>query len=95
MLTVLQTLPAGTAVLLHPCCHNPTGTDLSHSQWQTLWAWFRRRDCCHFSISPIRFGAGLEEDCYALRLALESDLDFIVANSFSKNIALYGQRVGD
>ncbi|WP_434647063.1 aromatic amino acid transaminase [Raoultella planticola] len=95
MLAVLQTLPAGTAVLLHPCCHNPTGTDLSRSQWQTLLGVVQaQRLLPFFDIAYQGFGDGLEEDCYALRLALESDLDFIVANSFSKNIALYGQRVG-
>ena len=95
MLTVLQTLPAGTAVLLHPCCHNPTGTDLSQSQWQTLLGVVQAQGLLpFFDIAYQGFGAGLEEDCYALRLALASDLDFIVANSFSKNIALYGQRVG-
>lgn len=95
MMAVLQTLPAGTAVLLHPCCHNPTGTDLSPGQWQTLLTVMQtQRLLPFFDIAYQGFGAGLEEDCYALRLALESDLDFIVANSFSKNIALYGQRVG-
>ncbi len=54
MLTVLQTLPAGTAVLLHPCCHNPTGTDLSQSQWQTLLGVVQAQGLLPFSISPIR-----------------------------------------
>jgi len=95
MLDTLGSLPEGSVVLLHPCCHNPTGTDLSQAQWRaTLEVLQRRRLLPLFDIAYQGFGEGLDEDCFALREALKTDLEFMVANSFSKNVALYGQRLG-
>ncbi len=95
MTDTLQSLPAGSVVLLHPCCHNPTGTDLNPEQWrEVITIMQRHRLLPLFDIAYQGFGDGLDEDCYALRLAQESDLQFIIANSFSKNVSLYGQRVG-
>ncbi|CAI0736542.1 Tyrosine aminotransferase [Serratia quinivorans] len=95
MLDTLGSLPEGSVVLLHPCCHNPTGTDLSPAQWRaTLEVIQRRRLLPLFDIAYQGFGDGLDEDCFALREALKTDLEFLVANSFSKNVALYGQRLG-
>jgi aromatic-amino-acid transaminase len=95
MLDTLGSLPEGSVVLLHPCCHNPTGTDLSPSQWRaTLEVIQCRRLLPLFDIAYQGFGDGLDEDCFALREALKTDLEFLVANSFSKNVALYGQRLG-
>lgn len=95
MLDALSSLPEGSVVLLHPCCHNPTGTDLSGAQWRTVIALLQRRRLLpFFDIAYQGFGDGLEEDSFALREALNSDLTFLVSNSFSKNVALYGERLG-
>ncbi|MCS3408052.1 amino acid aminotransferase [Serratia sp. AKBS12] len=95
MLETLGALPAGTVVLLHPCCHNPTGTDLSQAQWRaTIEVMQQRRLLPLFDLAYQGFGGGLEEDGYALRETLKTDLDFLICNSFSKNVALYGQRLG-
>jgi len=95
MLDTLSALPEGEVVLLHPCCHNPTGTDLSPSQWQAVIEVVQRRRLLpFFDIAYQGFGDGLDEDCFALRAMLKTDVDFLVSNSFSKNVALYGQRLG-
>lgn len=95
MLDTLSALPEGAVVLLHPCCHNPTGTDLSPSQWQAVIEVVQRRRLLpFFDIAYQGFGDGLDEDCFALRAMLNTDVDFLVSNSFSKNVALYGQRLG-
>ncbi|MFV8869944.1 aromatic amino acid transaminase [Serratia fonticola] len=95
MLDTLSALPEGAVVLLHPCCHNPTGTDLSPSQWQAVIEVVQRRRLLpFFDIAYQGFGDGLDEDCFALRAMLKTDVDFLVSNSFSKNVALYGQRLG-
>lgn len=95
MLDALDSLPPGSVVLLHTCCHNPTGTDLTAEQWRATLAVLQRRSLLPlFDIAYQGFGDGLEEDCFALREALKTDLPFLVCNSFSKNVALYGQRLG-
>lgn len=95
MLDTLSCLPEGAVVLLHPCCHNPTGTDLNPSQWRAVIDVLQQRRLLpFFDIAYQGFGDGLEEDCFALREVLKTDLDFLVSNSFSKNVALYGQRLG-
>ncbi|SUI83214.1 Tyrosine aminotransferase [Serratia quinivorans] len=77
MLDTLDSLPEGSVVLLHPCCHNPTGTDLSPAQWRaTLEVVQRRRLLPLFDIAYQGFGDGLDEDCFALREALKTDLEF-------------------
>ncbi|MFT2790984.1 aromatic amino acid transaminase [Serratia sp. T13T92] len=95
MLDTLSALPEEAVVLLHPCCHNPTGTDLNPSQWQAVIEVVQRRRLLpFFDIAYQGFGDGLDEDCFALRAMLKTDVDFLVSNSFSKNVALYGQRLG-
>lgn len=95
MLATLSALPEGAVVLLHPCCHNPTGTDLSQAQWRAVIDVLQQRRLLpFFDIAYQGFGDGLEEDCFALRETLKTDLEFLVSNSFSKNVALYGQRLG-
>lgn len=95
MLDSLSCLPEGAVVLLHPCCHNPTGTDLDSAQWRAVIDVLQQRRLLPlFDIAYQGFGDGLEEDCFALREMLKTDLDFLVCNSFSKNVALYGQRLG-
>ncbi len=85
MLDALDSLPPGSVVLLHPCCHNPTGTDLTAEQWRATLAVLQRRKLLPlFDIAYQGFGDGLEEDGFALREALKTDLPFLVCNSFSK-----------
>ncbi|MEB6335261.1 amino acid aminotransferase [Serratia rhizosphaerae] len=95
MLECFNGLPAGAVVLLHPCCHNPTGTDLTPAQWRTVIEVMQQRRLLPlFDIAYQGFGDGLEQDAYALRAAHRAGLDCLIANSFSKNAALYGLRLG-
>lgn len=95
MLAVLQSLPAQSIVILHPCCHNPTGVDLSKGQWQQLIAVAVARNLIPFlDIAYLGFGDGLEEDAYVIRAMTDAGLSFFVSNSFSKNLSLYGERCG-
>jgi aromatic-amino-acid transaminase len=95
MLQTLQTLPARSIVLLHPCCHNPTGSDLTASQWDRVVELVRERELMPFlDIAYQGFGAGMDEDAYAIRALAAAGLPFLVANSFSKIFSLYGERVG-
>lgn len=85
----------GSIVVLHACCHNPTGADLSAEQWETVAdALLQRRLLPIVDIAYQGFGAGLDEDAHALRVLLSRGMTFLVANSFSKNFALYGERCG-
>ncbi|WP_020655936.1 amino acid aminotransferase [Massilia niastensis] len=95
MLDALDKLPAQSIVLLHPCCHNPTGSDLGKDQWDQVIEVLRTRGLIAFlDIAYQGFGGGLEEDAYAIRALASSGLSFVVANSFSKIFSLYGERVG-
>lgn len=95
MLQALDALPPHSIVLLHASCHNPTGVDLSPAQWQALIPVLRERELMPFvDIAYQGFGAGLEEDAFAVRALVDAGLTFLVANSFSKNFSLYGERVG-
>jgi len=95
MLATLRTLPARSIVLLHPCCHNPTGVDLSREQWQQLIAVIAEGRLIPFlDIAYQGFGDGLDEDAYAIRALVEAGISFLVSNSFSKNLAVYGERCG-
>lgn len=95
MVATLKSLPAQSIVLLHPCCHNPTGVDLSREQWQQVIAIVAERNLIPFlDIAYQGFGDGLEEDAYAIRALAEAKLPFLVSNSFSKNLSFYGERVG-
>ena len=89
MLDALDSLPPGSVVLLHPCCHNPTGTDLTAEQWRTTLAVLQRRKLLPlFDIAYQGFGDGLEEDGLALREALKTDLPFWSATRFPKRGAV-------
>ncbi|WP_199073436.1 MULTISPECIES: amino acid aminotransferase [unclassified Erwinia] len=91
----LSTLPAKSVVLLHPCCHNPTGADLSNEQWDKTIAVLKARNLIPFlDIAYQGFGAGMEEDAYAIRAIVAAGLPALVSNSFSKIFSLYGERVG-
>jgi len=95
MLEKLSHLPAKSIVLLHPCCHNPTGADLTPAEWDQVIAVLKQQDLIPFlDIAYQGFGQGLEEDAYAIRALDQAGMNFIVSNSFSKIFSLYGERVG-
>lgn len=95
MLAAIAKLPAGAVVVLHACCHNPTGVDLTAGDWQRVVSTVRERGLVPFlDIAYQGFGDGIEPDAAAVRLFAETDVSFLVASSFSKSFSLYGERVG-
>ena len=95
LLETLNTLPAQSIVLLHPCCHNPTGADLTNDEWDRVTEVLKARELIPFlDIAYQGFGAGMEEDAYAIRAIARAGLPALVSNSFSKIFSLYGERVG-
>lgn len=95
LLEKLNTLPARSIVLLHPCCHNPTGADLTNDQWDGVVEVLKARELIPFlDIAYQGFGAGMEDDAYAIRAIASAGLPALVSNSFSKIFSLYGERVG-
>ncbi len=95
MLATLRTLPAGSVVLLHACCHNPTGVDVTPSQWNALIPVLREAGLIAFlDLAYQGFGDGVDPDAYAVRALADSGLGFFVANSFSKSLSVYGERCG-
>jgi aromatic-amino-acid transaminase len=95
LIETLNTLPAQSIVLLHPCCHNPTGSDLTNDQWDAVVEVLKARELIPFlDIAYQGFGAGMEEDAYAIRAIASAGLPALVSNSFSKIFSLYGERVG-
>jgi aromatic-amino-acid transaminase len=95
MLATLRTLPAGSIVLLHACCHNPTGVDLTHRQWEELIPVLRERELLpYLDLAYQGYGDGIAEDAFAVRALASAGLSFFIANSFSKSMSLYGERAG-
>ena len=95
MLAALDTLPAKSIVLLHACCHNPTGVDLTRSQWDELIPLLKRRNLIpYLDLAYQGFGDGIAEDAYAARAMASAGLSFFIANSFSKSMSVYGERCG-
>ena len=95
MLAALQAAPAGTIVLLHACCHNPTGYDLSAAQWEQIIATIKARNLTPFlDMAYQGFGFGIEQDGAVIAKFVASGLNFFVSTSFSKSFSLYGERVG-
>ena len=95
MLATLNSLPAKSIVLLHPCCHNPTGADLTHQQWDKVIEVLQNRDLIPFmDIAYQGFGETIESDSYAIKKVAEQGLCGFISNSFSKTFSLYGERVG-
>lgn len=95
MLEDLNNLPARSIVVLHACCHNPTGVDLQPEDWAQVLEVVRAKEHVPFlDIAYQGFGDGIEEDAMAVRLFAESGLAFFVSSSFSKSFSLYGERVG-
>ena len=95
MLAALDTLPAKSIVLLHACCHNPTGVDLTRAQWDELIPLLKRRKLIpYLDLAYQGFGDGIAEDAYAIRAIAAAGLPAFVANSFSKSMSVYGERAG-
>ncbi|MCE0882955.1 amino acid aminotransferase [Pseudomonas putida] len=95
MLEDLNTLPSGSIVVLHACCHNPTGVDLGLDDWKNVLEVVKAKGHVPFlDMAYQGFGDGIAEDAFAVRLFAESGLDFFVSSSFSKSFSLYGERVG-
>ena len=91
----LQALPERSVVVLHACCHNPTGVDLQPADWQAVLDVVKARNLVPFlDIAYQGFGDGIEEDAQAVRLFADSGQTFLVSSSFSKSFSLYGERVG-
>lgn len=95
MLATLNQIPRGDLVLLHACCHNPSGADLSCEQWNQVADILEARGLIPFiDMAYQGFGEGLEEDTYGLRLMAARLPEVIIATSFSKNFGLYRERAG-
>ncbi|MFT3887016.1 MAG: amino acid aminotransferase [Arachnia sp.] len=95
MLTDLDQATAGTVVVLHACCHNPTGYDLTLEQWDRVIEVLRRRELVPFlDMAYQGFGFGVEEDGRVVAKFVESGLRFLLATSYSKSFSLYGERIG-
>ena len=95
MMASLSAMPAGSIVVLHACCHNPTGVDLSAAQWSEVVEAVRARGLVAFlDMAYQGFGDGIADDALALNLFAASGLNFLVSSSFSKSFSLYGERVG-
>lgn len=95
MLAAIKTLPEKSIVLLHACCHNPTGVDLSRAQWAELIPVLKARKLIPYvDIAYQGFGDGIEEDAWAVRALADAGVSFFCANSFSKSFSLYGERCG-
>ncbi len=95
MLAALEQVPSGDVVLLHACCHNPTGFDLSRDDWQRVLDVVRRRELLPLiDFAYQGFGDGLEEDAWAVRLFAAELPELLITSSCSKNFGLYRERTG-
>ena len=95
MLASLNAAPAGTIVVLHACCHNPTGYDITAAQWDEVIAVVKSRGLTAFlDMAYQGFGQGIAEDGAAIAKFVAAGIDFLVSTSFSKSFSLYGERVG-
>jgi len=95
MLAALNAAPAGTVVVLHACCHNPTGYDITSAQWDQVVAAVKAKNLVPFlDMAYQGFGYGLTEDGAAVGKFVDAGLTFFVSTSFSKSFSLYGERVG-
>ena len=95
LLQKLATLPPKSIVLLHACCHNPTGADLNSDQWTQVAAVLKEKNLVPFlDMAYQGFADGIEQDTAAVRAFTAAGAQFFVSSSFSKNFSLYGERVG-
>lgn len=91
----VEQLPEGDVLVLHGCCHNPTGVDFSRDQWKTLSDLMKKRGLIpFFDMAYQGFKEGLEEDAFPVRHFLKEGHEMLVASSYSKNFGLYGERAG-
>jgi len=95
MLAAFQQLPERSIVLLHACCHNPTGVDLTPAQWDRLIPVIAARQLIPYvDIAYQGFGDGIDQDAFAIRALANAGVSFFCASSFSKSFSLYGERCG-
>lgn len=95
MLAAIRTIPAGDVLLLHGCCHNPTGVDLSTEQWRAVAAVAAERGLLPLlDFAYQGFADGLDEDAAGVRIVAEQCPELFVASSYSKNFGLYNERTG-
>jgi aspartate/tyrosine/aromatic aminotransferase len=95
LLEALQVAPAGDVVVLHGCCHNPTGVDLQPEQWQAIGEVLAARNLLPLvDFAYQGFANGLEEDAAGLHVLAQQCDNMLVASSYSKNFGLYNERVG-
>jgi aromatic-amino-acid transaminase len=95
MIAHLKALPAHAIVLLHACCHNPTGADLTDAQWGEVVEVCKARNLVPFlDMAYQGFADDIERDAVAVRLFVQSGMSFVISSSFSKSFSLYGERVG-
>ena len=95
MRNTLDRLPPGSVVVLHACCHNPTGADLDSAQWNEVVALCRSGGLIPFlDMAYQGFADGIDADAVAVRAFAASGMQFFISSSFSKNFSLYGERVG-
>ncbi len=95
MMSDLQKIPAGDVVVLHTCCHNPSGVDLDFEQWKQVATLAAKNSWIPFlDFAYQGFGDGVDEDRFAVEQFAAAGIDFFVASSFSKNFGLYNERTG-
>jgi len=95
MLAALSGAVKRSVVVLHACCHNPTGVDLTKAQWQQLLPVLQERELIPFlDLAYQGYGESIVDDAFVVRLFANSGASFFVANSFSKSMGLYGERCG-
>lgn len=95
MMGALQSAAPGTIVVLHACCHNPTGVDPDRAQWSRIIDVLAERKLMPFlDIAYQGFAEGLDADAAVVRAMADAGLEFLVSSSFSKSFSLYGERVG-
>jgi aromatic-amino-acid transaminase len=95
MIKSLQGMPERTIVLLHACCHNPTGLDLTAQQWGEVITICKSKNLVPFlDMAYQGFGEGIDADAAAVRLFADAGIAFLIASSFSKSFSIYGERVG-
>jgi len=95
MLDGLDALPRGTVVILHACCHNPTGVDPTLQQWKEIMGTVQTRGLFpFFDLAYQGFAEGIDADASAVRLFADAGISFFISSSFSKSFSLYGERVG-
>ena len=95
LISDLKSKEPGTVVVLHACCHNPTGLDFSAEQWnEVLQTVIEGKLVPLLDIAYQGFDKGLDEDAFSIRLFAKAGIDFLVSSSFSKSFSLYGERIG-